>query len=202
MGCRSSLGSQREGGFRSCFKGSAWNQLPAAHCPLPVALEFRRCVSVKKEVGEEGNGLGGSPEGEVCWVLCLQAFISLAGGNLRGVSGEGFSRIFISFPGVWWGWGRIFFGVLFCFTLSLVCLAFNEVLLFVPLTLSILGFSWHKWHYLGLCCLLPRPGIFKLCILLLGRRGMNYLLLCPWLGEISSCDSPPGCNLLNLFDLV
>ena len=76
LGCLSSLGSLRKGGLWDRFRGSAWDQLPAAHCPLPVALEFRRCVSVNKEVGEEGNGLGGSPEGEVCWVLCLQAFIS------------------------------------------------------------------------------------------------------------------------------
>ena len=41
---------QRKGGFGDRFKGLAW---------LPMALEFRRRVPVKKEVGgEEGKGNG------------------------------------------------------------------------------------------------------------------------------------------------
>ena len=57
-------------------------------------------------VGEEardkegkGNGMGCSP---LHWVLCLE-FYSLSlfqAGILGEVLGEGFSRIFISFPGV------------------------------------------------------------------------------------------------------
>ena len=57
-----------------------------------------------KEEKEErkGNGTGSSPEGEpVHWVLCLEAFISLLQVEVLGeVSGEGFSRMFINFPGV------------------------------------------------------------------------------------------------------
>ena len=47
MGCLSSLGSQRKGGFGDRFRGSAWDKLPAVYCPL----EFRRPVPVKKEGG-------------------------------------------------------------------------------------------------------------------------------------------------------
>ena len=44
---------------------------------------------------EEGTGKG------VSCVLCLEAFISfLPAGILEEVTGEGFSRIFISVPGV------------------------------------------------------------------------------------------------------
>ena len=35
-----------------------------------------------------------------------------------------------------------------------------------------------------------------------GRRGINHSLSVPWLGEISSCDSPGGCKLLKLIGLV
>ena len=55
-------------------------------------------------------------------------------------------------------------------------LALMGVLLFVPLTSSVLGFSWHKCHELGLCSLFSRPGWLKLCIPWSGRRGMNHLL--------------------------
>ena len=34
------------------------------------------------------------------WVLCLEVFTSLSGGNLRGGLRGGFSKIFISFPRV------------------------------------------------------------------------------------------------------
>ena len=64
-----------------------------------------------------------------CWVLCLEAFISLLQVGILGeVSGKGFSRIFISFPGVSliclcvkmraWGGGGLgmLFGLLYCFT--------------------------------------------------------------------------------------
>ena len=56
---------------------------------------------MKKEVGkEERNGVGYSLEKEyVCWALCLEAFLSLAGRNLRGDLRGGFSRIFTSSPG-------------------------------------------------------------------------------------------------------
>lgn len=41
------------------------------------------------------------PEGDLVLVLCVEGFyFSLAGRHLRGGPGEGFSRIFISFPGV------------------------------------------------------------------------------------------------------
>ena len=55
-----------------------------------------------KEVGEwKGNGAGFSPEGEhTGWVLCLEFLCLLQAGNLGEVSGEGFSKIFISSPGV------------------------------------------------------------------------------------------------------
>ena len=59
---------------------------------------------MKKEVGEEevkGMGVGCSPEGELSWVLCLEAFNSFLQAEILGeVSGEVFSRIFISSPGV------------------------------------------------------------------------------------------------------
>lgn len=85
LGCFNSVGSQRKGGSGDKFR----DKLPAAHC-----LEFRRQVPVKKEVGEGGgNGLG--------WVLSLKAFIFLLQTGILGeVSGEGFSRTFISSPGV------------------------------------------------------------------------------------------------------
>ena len=60
-------------------------------------------MPVKKEVGEdEGNGEGYSPEGEhVHWALFLEALFSLLQAGILGeVSGEGFSRIFISSPAV------------------------------------------------------------------------------------------------------
>ena len=64
---------------------------------LPIPLEFRRCMPVKKEVGEEGKW----KNRERSWVLCLEAFVSpLQVGILGEVSGEGFSRIFISFTGM------------------------------------------------------------------------------------------------------
>ena len=71
---------------------------------LPIALEFRRCVLMGKEVGEEGKGKGTgcSPEGEhACWVFCLESFLSfLQAEVLEEVSGKAFSRIIISSPGV------------------------------------------------------------------------------------------------------
>ena len=75
---------------------------------LTTASEFRRWVSVKKEVmggwGEEGkgNGEGCSQEGEfMCWVLCFEAFISFLQMRILGeVSRERFSRIFISSQGL------------------------------------------------------------------------------------------------------
>ena len=52
--------------------------------------------------GGKGNGTGCFPEGvNRGWVLCLEAFFSLLQAGILGeVSGEGFSRIFISSPGV------------------------------------------------------------------------------------------------------
>ena len=58
-------------------------------------------MPVGEEVGGEagkGNGIGLLPRGGA---LCLEAFFSLLQVGLLGeVSGEGFSRICISFPGV------------------------------------------------------------------------------------------------------
>ena len=56
---------------------------------------------VREEEGT-GNGAGCSPDGDhACHILCLKAFISLLqAGILREAAGEGFSRIFISSPGV------------------------------------------------------------------------------------------------------
>ena len=56
----------------------------------------------------EGKGMGCSPEGEPCWVLCLEAFILLLQAGILGeASGdECFSRTFISSPGApFWGRG-------------------------------------------------------------------------------------------------
>ena len=54
---------------------------------------------MKKEVGEEGIGLVLPRKRDMCWVLCLEAFISfLRVGISVEVAGEGFSRTFISFP--------------------------------------------------------------------------------------------------------
>ena len=59
---------REKGALGDRFGGLAWDELL-----LPTALEFGRCMPVKKEVGEEegkGNGVGCPPEGEcTCWVL-------------------------------------------------------------------------------------------------------------------------------------
>ena len=34
------------------------------------------------------------------------------------------------------------------------------------------------------------------------ERYKPLVLKCPWLEEVSSCDSPAGCKLLKLFGLV
>ena len=55
-----------------------------------------------REEERKENGAGHSPEGEcTLWVLPLEVFLSLLHmGVLGEVSGESFSRLFISFPGV------------------------------------------------------------------------------------------------------
>ena len=85
----------RAEGLGDRFRGSAWDELPAAPC-----LEFRRRVPVGKEVGAEegkGNGAGCSQRESVCTgsfvlrTLCLGPFyLPLAGGNLRGGLRGGF----------------------------------------------------------------------------------------------------------------
>ena len=57
----------------------------------------------EEEREEEGKGMAqAAPQREGgSWVHCLRAFISLLQVGILGeVSGEGFNRIFISFPGV------------------------------------------------------------------------------------------------------
>ena len=66
---------------------------------------WRKKWGKKERNGEKkkGKGTGScSPEGEhICWDLYLEAFISfLKAGILGEASGKGFSRIFISSPGV------------------------------------------------------------------------------------------------------
>ena len=63
-------------------------------CQLPIALEVRSCLPVKKEVWEgEGEGKArAAPQREKAgWILCLGAFISFSkAGNLRGDLRGGF----------------------------------------------------------------------------------------------------------------
>ena len=70
-----------------------------------IALEFRRPVPVGKEVGSSEKGKGvmwAVPKGRTLKLGPLScAFISfLQAGIVGEVSGESFSRIFISSPGV------------------------------------------------------------------------------------------------------
>ena len=67
-------------------------------------LEFRGYVPVGEEE-REGEGkemVCCIPEGQLkCWALCLEAFLSFLQARILGeVSGESFSRIFISSPAV------------------------------------------------------------------------------------------------------
>ena len=52
--------------------------------------------------------------------------------------------------------------------------------------------------------LFPGRGDLSYVYSSLGRKGKYkpFALKCPWLGEISSCDSPAGFKLLKLFDFV
>ena len=55
MGCLSSLGSLRKGGFGDRFRGLAWDQLPATHC-----LRVQEGPACEERVGaeeREGNVL-------------------------------------------------------------------------------------------------------------------------------------------------
>ena len=53
------------------------------------------------EGGKEKGMVGSSPGEYACWVLCPEAFVPLLqAGILGSILGEGFSRIFISFPSV------------------------------------------------------------------------------------------------------
>ena len=71
---------------------------------MPIALEFKRCVPVGKELGEEerkGNGAGSQRDRTGVGPSSEGFYLFLAGGNVRGgFSGKGFSRLFISSPGV------------------------------------------------------------------------------------------------------
>ena len=66
----------------------------ADSCPLPVALEFRRRLFVRKEVGEEGKGNGWAAtqkESSDTGSLVLRLLSLLQAGILGEVSGEDFS---------------------------------------------------------------------------------------------------------------
>ena len=89
----------RAEGLGDRFRGSAWDELPAAPC-----LEFRRRVPVGKEVGAEegkGNGRDCPPEGEhgQAESFVLRLLSLLQAGILGEVSGEVCRRIFITSPG-------------------------------------------------------------------------------------------------------
>ena len=74
-------------------------------------------------------------------ILCFEGFISHLPVRILG---EDFSRIFFSFPNEHIGdLGIILWSILL---LSWVRLDLMGFLLFVLLTSSILGFTWHKWR--------------------------------------------------------
>ena len=130
MSYLNSLGNQRKGDFRDRFRGLAWDKLPAAYCLAGVSkfllslgqtgrgrvvLGHKLNTQILMKTDEQKKVLSkfailcgaafmailGRIQPGGCWVLCLEAFISLLQVGILGeVSGKGFSRIFISFPGV------------------------------------------------------------------------------------------------------
>ena len=71
--------------------GLAWDQLPM---PTALLVSLGDVCLRGRRGGRERRWL--LPRGRACRVLCFEAFTSLL---QVGISGEGFSRKFISFPG-------------------------------------------------------------------------------------------------------
>ena len=142
---------------RCCCLMLPWLQVPCR------PLEFSRKQKVHPWEGAWVSSrvepaLTLCPEGLLSFFFWCERILGKSFSTLHQLSRSIFNMLMCQMS-VCWSGGQEY--SLVCFTvllLSWVCLGFNVfflllLLLFVPLTSSVLGFSWHKWHKLGLCSL-------------------------------------------------